>query len=901
MKRIISLIIAVLLITSSSITYAQNNKKDNTRLYIEESIKKEIKKTEDLLKKLHENEKQRNQLISQLTEMKSKLEKNDSKYKNNLTVYLNGVEFKNEYSSVITCKKVTLPINLITKGLGADLKFSRNTNTLTIMKAGVKIVINLWKKTITLNNVEIKPNILSKEKTNNTIQLIKYIAKALGYRVDIDESKGVVVIEGIRNLAAQKAVNADSEQAGYNAFKGNDENLSTRWCASDAGLNHWWKLDLGGCYDLSGSEVKWEFNNKVYKYKIEVSADNINWTLVLDKSNNTSTSQTQKDNFNANSIRFIRTTITGLDAGCWASFYEFKVFGNIHVKDTISPTEPQKLVTSSISTTQINLGWSPSTDINGVTGYKIYRNGTQIATVTNITTYSDTGLIAGTVYSYTVSAYDAAGNNSALCHAVQATTIALAGNGNGIRGDYYDNKDFTNLKLTRIDPAIDFDWATGSPESLIGSDTYTIRWNGQLLPQYTEEYTFYAVIDDGIRLWVNGKLIINKWQDHSKTECAGKIRLIAGQKVDIRMDYYENTVDSVVKLFWSSNSQLKQIIPKSQLFSDKADIQVPTIPSRLTASAKSAIQINLSWHASTDNIGIAGYKIFRDGVQIGIATNNTQYIDTGLTAGTKYLYSVSAYDTTGNNSAQSNVISAVTSALAGNGNGILGEYYDNKDFTNLKFTRVDPNIDFNWGKGSPNPSIGNETFSVRWTAQVLPLYSEQYTFYTLSDDGVRLWVNGILFIDNWIDHGSAVNEKKIALAAGQKYDIRLEYYNNTGETAMKLSWSSASQKKEIIPQSQLFTYSVDTQVPTVPGSLSATVASTSQINLIWNASTDNYAVTGYKVFRNGTQIGTVTSGTTYSDSGLTTNTTYSYSVSAYDAAGNNSTQCTAVNEATKAQ
>jgi hypothetical protein len=61
-------------------------------------------------------------------------------------------------------------------------------------------------------------------------------------------------------------------------------------------------------------------------------------------------------------------------------------------------------------------------------------------------------------------------------------------------------------------------------------------------------------------------------------------------------------------------------------------------------------------------------------------------------------------------------------------------------------------VDFNWGTGSPDPSIAADNFSARWTGQVQPVSTQAYTFYTVSDDGVRLWVNNQLVIDNWTDH-----------------------------------------------------------------------------------------------------------------------------------------------------
>jgi len=129
------------------------------------------------------------------------------------------------------------------------------------------------------------------------------------------------------NIALNKPSSTDSEESskGNTAGKGNDGNTSTRWCANDANINHWWKVDLDSLYNLVGSEVMWESDGKAYGYTIEVSPDNVHWSTVVNKRNNTITSQTQQDIFNSFS-RYVRITATQLSSGCWASFWEFKVF-----------------------------------------------------------------------------------------------------------------------------------------------------------------------------------------------------------------------------------------------------------------------------------------------------------------------------------------------------------------------------------------------------------------------------------------------------------------------------------------------------------------------------------------------------------------------------------------------
>ena len=144
------------------------------------------------------------------------------------------------------------------------------------------------------------------------------------------------------------------------------------------------------------------------------------------------------------------------------------------------------------------------------------------------------------------------------------------------------------------------------------------------------------------------------------------------------------------------------------------------------------------------------------------------------------------------------------------GTGLYGEYFDNKDLTARKLTRNDATVNFDWSTGSPDPAIGGDTFSVRWTGWVqAPLFGG-YTFYTSSDDGVRLWVNNQLIINNWTNHAVTEDSGTVTLSAGQKYDIKLEYYENGGAAVIKLSWTPPGQSKQIIPQNRLYPRNIHT-------------------------------------------------------------------------------------------
>jgi hypothetical protein len=127
-------------------------------------------------------------------------------------------------------------------------------------------------------------------------------------------------------LSQGKTATASSFQAGNEVAKGNDGSLTTRWSASGGTFPQWWKVDLGAGYNLTKVDINWyNSNGRSYKYKIEVSSDNVTFTTVVDKTGNTVKGNTS-DSFTANG-RYVRITITGASAG-WASAYEFKVYGN---------------------------------------------------------------------------------------------------------------------------------------------------------------------------------------------------------------------------------------------------------------------------------------------------------------------------------------------------------------------------------------------------------------------------------------------------------------------------------------------------------------------------------------------------------------------------------------------
>jgi len=170
--------------------------------------------------------------------------------------------------------------------------------------------------------------------------------------------------------------------------------------------------------------------------------------------------------------------------------------------------------------------------------------------------------------------------------------------GTGLKGSYYNNVDFTNLALERTDSQINFDWQLGSPDASIGDDTYSIRWEGDIEVPREGTYTFYLNSDDGVRLWVNNKLMVENWTVHAPTEDIGMIHLEPGQRYSIRLDYYENLGGAVAQLSWSGPGILKELIPASYLFPAGG-----CSPSSGACDDGDACTVNDQYNSSCDCVG----------------------------------------------------------------------------------------------------------------------------------------------------------------------------------------------------------------------------------------------------------------------------------------------------------
>lgn len=142
-----------------------------------------------------------------------------------------------------------------------------------------------------------------------------------------------------------------------------------------------------------------------------------------------------------------------------------------------------------------------------------------------------------------------------------------SGNGDGLTGEYYNNQDFTALMVTRVDPTINFNWGSSSPDPSVASTTFSVKWTGYIQAPSTGTYTFYVNSNDGNRLWVNNTQLTNRWSD-GISEQSGTISLTAGQQYPITLEFYQGINTSSCTLSWTTPGGSKQVIPTAYLFSN---------------------------------------------------------------------------------------------------------------------------------------------------------------------------------------------------------------------------------------------------------------------------------------------------------------------------------------------
>lgn len=350
---------------------------------------------------------------------------------------------------------------------------------------------------------------------------------------------------------------------------------------------------------------------------------------------------------------------------------------------------------------------------------------------------------------------------------------------NAFNTTYFNNADLTSPVTTADSQSINFNWGKTSPAPGVDPNTFSVQWTGFIQPTYSQAYTFYTTADDGVRLSINGQKIIDRWTNQPS---------LAG---DANNDGVVNFID-----FQLFEAQFGTSNPQADFDHngtvDRADLKILS-----DNYGKTMASVSRTDSATINLVAGQVYSLSMDYFQNDNQANVK--LEWQSASQSRALVTPAAAG-----SATSTGGAGGTTIVLGDGNGLFATYFDNTDFTGNAITRIDPQVDFGWSGVRPQSRIDSTTFSVRWEGQVLAPVTGDYTFYVNSDDGTRLWVDNQLQIDVWGDKtASEYPSDPIHMVAGQKYNIRLEYYQNQGDAIAQLKWDGPVSYG-IIPSTQLF-------------------------------------------------------------------------------------------------
>ncbi|HVX24297.1 MAG TPA: Ig-like domain-containing protein [Candidatus Saccharimonadales bacterium] len=445
--------------------------------------------------------------------------------------------------------------------------------------------------------------------------------------------------------------------------------------------------------------------------------------------------------------------------------------------DITPPSVPANLSLDGRSATEIDLTWDAATDDVGVAGYHVYRDGNLVGSPTD-NTYNDTSLTPNTSYSYTVSAFDSASNESTQSTGFPASTLA----------DTSPPSIPANLHQTsQTTSSVSLAWNAASDNVMVTG--YNIYRNGSLLrSQSSTNFT-----DTGLSVFTSYTYRVQAY------DAAGN----------------------------SSN------LSASLLAATASDTSPPSVPDNIHETSSTITSVTLAWDDVTDDVGVAGYHVYRDGTLIG-SPGGTSFTDTGLSVGSSYTYTISAYDAANNTSSQSAPFSASSST----------DTTPPTIPTNVQTTSVRDNaIDLSWGDSTDDVGV----------------------------TGYKIYRNG-----NLVGTATTTSFTDNNLTPVTNYTYTVKAYdaaNNTSAASAGLATATA----------------YDTTAPSLPSNLQTTAQTDTSVSLSWDAASDNVEVAGYNIYRDG-QLLTSTIGTSFTDTGLQVHTSYSYTIETYDTSSNTSGQ-----------
>ncbi len=380
-----------------------------------------------------------------------------------------------------------------------------------------------------------------------------------------------------------------------------------------------------------------------------------------------------------------------------------------------------------------------------------------------------------------------------------AVSAAPAAQSTTWSAEYYNNINLSGPPaLLRGDPDINFSWPerTSPAPGFVNADNYSVRWTRSLYFGSAGNWIFTTVNDDGMRLWVDGNITVDAWYDQGPTTHTGTIYLGAGWHL-VKVEYYNRILGGTARVSWSLTGSFADWT--GEYYNNQTLSGSPTL-------RRNDPSINFNWGQSSPDASIpadhfsvrwtrtvylnAGTWRFTatadDGVRLWVdgsllidrwvnQPSSTYTADITLGAG-NHTIRMEYYDNTVNAVAQLSY-STIAAPAAG---AWRGQYFSNVSMSGAPvLVRDDASLHFDWGIGSPNPVVPSDNFSVKWdSTQTLPI-SSNYTVLVSSDDGVRVWVDGVLVIDAWTDHPPQLFSAVRYYAAGA-HNVHVEYYERGG-------------------------------------------------------------------------------------------------------------------------
>lgn len=564
--------------------------------------------------------------------------------------------------------------------------------------------------------------------------------------------------------------------------------------------------------------------------------------------------------------------------------------------DSQPPMAPGDLTLVSTTANSVSLSWKASTDNVGVYLYDIYVNGVKALAVSN-TTLSATvfGLTEGQVYNLTVKAKDVTGNVSPSSNQVTAATISSGLNYKYYEGTWSVLPNFNTLTPVKVGNTPNVDINVRNRDS-----NFAMYWEGVIRIPVAGNYTFETYSDDGSKLYIGGyseaNLVVNNDGGHGMQYREGTRNFPAAGTYPIVITYFNGTGGFGMNIYWKNTAHgvtSRQAIPNSAFVKDfTMPGNPPVAPTGLTAAAIAFNRIDLNWQDNSSNE--TGFQIYRSTANEGpytvvatVGAGVKTYSDMTVQPSTRYFYRVEAIGQYGQSGLGSDKL-----------RGLNYSYYEQtmsnlnsiNSYTPVK-TGVVPNFDI-------SVRNRNENIAFKWEGKIKIPTAGNYTFYTRSDDGSTLFIDGTQIVSNDYNQGMTERSGVRNLTAGV-HNIRVLYRNATGGFGLEVSYQGPGLSKRLIPSSALADDEANATTlplpppPVAPANLTAQALDSKKIRVSW---TDNSTTeASFQLYRGVSSAAsmqlykTLPSNTTeFVDEGLFPRATYYYRVDAVNSTGGTS-------------